>query len=107
MLAQKRLQKDLENLQNDLKVLINDAKEVGVERLSETEAVLTETSSEQFKQMAKRAQETISSLRSQLRESSQKVEQVVENHPFAAIGTALGVGFVLGKLGTMRKSSSP
>jgi ElaB/YqjD/DUF883 family membrane-anchored ribosome-binding protein len=107
MLAQKRLQRDLESLQNDLKVLIHDAKEIGLEKLGAVEAQASEPSSEQFKEITKRAQETISNLREQFQQSRVQVESAVEKHPYAAIGTALGIGFVLGKLGNFRRSSNP
>lgn len=106
MLAQRRLQRDLENLQNDLKVLLTDAKEIGMEKL-QSRGVSEETAAEQFQQMAKKAEETISNVRDQLKKSSERVGQAVESHPLAAIGTALGVGFILGKWANLRKSSTP
>lgn len=106
MLAQRRLQRDLENLQNDLKVLLTDAKEIGLEKL-QSQGASEERSAEQFQQIAKRAEETISNLRQQFKQSSERVGQAVEEHPLAALGTALGVGFVLGKLLNLRKSSTP
>ncbi|MFM8312691.1 MAG: hypothetical protein ACKOA8_00225 [Deltaproteobacteria bacterium] len=107
MLAQKRLQRDLENLQNDLKVLINDANDLGVQELQATEQAFAEKSVEQIRQIAQQAQQSLSQLRQQLRQTGQKVEATVEKHPYAALSAAMGLGFVLGKLGTMRKSSSP
>jgi len=107
MLAQKRLQRDLENLQNDLKVLIHDARDIGMEKLGAVEADVSEPSSEQMKEITKKAQETLSNLREQFKQSREQVESAVEQHPYAAIGTALGIGFVLGKLGTFRRGSNP
>lgn len=96
MLSQKRLEKDLEALQNDLKVLVNDAKEMGTQQL---ERVDTES-------ITRQAQETIRNLRNQLRNTSEKVETSIETHPYAAVGAALGLGFLLGKLGSLGRHST-
>jgi ElaB/YqjD/DUF883 family membrane-anchored ribosome-binding protein len=97
MLSQKRLERDLETLQSDLKVLINDAKEMGTQQL---EKVDTES-------VARQAQETIRNIRSQLKSAGDKVESSIETHPYTAIGAALGLGFLLGKLGSLGKHSTP
>lgn len=78
MLAYKRIEKDLENLQNDLKVLVNDAKELSLSKLEQEE-------------------ETLQKLREQIKTTGKKVENAVEHHPYAAVGAALGLGFLLGK----------
>lgn len=93
MLSQKRLERDLETLQNDLKILVNDAKEMGTQQLERVDV----------ESVAKQAQETIRNIRNQLRDTSEKVEKSIETHPYAAIGTALGLGFLLGKLGNLGK----
>lgn len=106
MLAQRRLQRDIENLQNDLNTLMKDAKEFELDRPERVEISGEIKSPEQFQHLLKRAEATIASLKEQLKESREKVGQAVENHPLAALGTALGVGFALGKLVNLRKSSS-
>ena len=106
MLAQRRLQKDLENLKNDLNALMIDAKDLGSSQVEGQESLELGKTTEQFQQIVKRAEETLGSLRQQMKQSREKVGQAIEKHPFAAIGTALGVGFALGKLLNLRKSSS-
>jgi ElaB/YqjD/DUF883 family membrane-anchored ribosome-binding protein len=78
MLAYKKIEKDLETLQNDLKALINDAKEISLTKLEQEE-------------------ETLHKLREQVKVAGKKVETAVEHHPYAAVGAALGLGFFLGK----------
>ena len=106
MLAQRRLQRDLENLKNDLNALMIDAKDLGATQPEVQEGIEVGKSAEQFQQIVKRLEETMGSLKNQMKQSREKVGHAIETHPFAAIGTALGVGFVLGKLLNLRKSSS-
>lgn len=103
MLAQKRLHRDLENLHNDLKNLMQDAKTIGADQINGAVESVAVKSSEQIQQMIKQAEVSIEKLRNQLRETAQKVETTVEEHPYAVIGAALGVGFLLGKFLSLGK----
>ena len=104
MLAQRRMQKDLEAIQSGLDQLMQDAKELEGTKLEEGLKIAGD-SPEQLQKMVSEAQVRLHKVRKQLISASKKVETMIVEHPFTTTSAVFGIGFLLGKLLSLGKGS--
>lgn len=83
-----------DKLMQDLKAVVVDAEDL----LKAT----ANQGGEQITRIRARAEESLSSARTRMKEITQAAESQVEEHPWAAVGIAAGIGLIAGILLTRK-----
>jgi ElaB/YqjD/DUF883 family membrane-anchored ribosome-binding protein len=101
MLAERRLQRDFENLQDNLSKLMADFNSLAKEKGSDAVDSMKETiglEREKIEAMLGTAGESLKVLQERAKDATHDVEDKIKENPLLAVAAALGIGFLVGKL---------
>jgi ElaB/YqjD/DUF883 family membrane-anchored ribosome-binding protein len=99
------IEKSTQKLLEDLKEVVRDGEELlraGADDLSERGVAAREKAREKLAAALEAAKQTQQRMREQLVVGAQATDRAIRQHPYQAIGIALGVGLLIGVLATRR-----
>lgn len=108
MTAEKRIKKDIEQLQSELENLVKHIDMGPSNKVTKIAAVAEDAkqfADEKLQQLLAETEDLIKRCRETFNEAEKKVESVVQDHPMTTLFAALGIGIVLGKLLTLGRGS--